>query len=118
MILYSYNVSPYVAKVRAALEYKGVPYEERIVHPLRRGEIKRLSGQWLLPVLADGAEVVSDSTRILRYLEGKVPEPAIVPAEPALRARAFLLEEWADEGLPRAVQPVRWLLPNNFDRNM
>jgi glutathione S-transferase len=118
MILYSYNVSPYAAKVRAILAHKGLAFEERVVHPMKRGELKRLSGQVAVPVLVDGSEVVADSTRIARYLDGKHPEPRIVPEDPTLRTRALLLEEWADEGLSRVVQPVRWLIPDNFKRTI
>lgn len=110
MILYTYNVSPYAAKVRAILRYKRLPFEERVVHPLRRGALKKLSGQVAVPVLDDDGRPIADSTRIARHLDEKFPEPAILPADPALRARALLLEEWADEGLARVIQPVRWFL--------
>jgi glutathione S-transferase len=110
VILYSYNVSPYAAKVRAILRYKKLPFEERIVHPLHRGGLKKLSRQLAVPVIDDGGMVLADSTRIARFLDEKYPEPAILPADPVLRARALLLEEWADEGLGRVVQPVRWFL--------
>jgi glutathione S-transferase len=112
VILYGYNVSPYAAKVRAILRYKKLPFAERIVHPLHRGALKKLSGQLAVPVIDDGGTVVADSTRIARFLDEKYPKPAILPPldEPVLRARALLLEEWADEGLARVVQPVRWFL--------
>ncbi len=111
--LFSYNVSPYAAKVRAILRYKRLPFDERVVDPLNLGELKRLSGQALVPVIADGERVVSDSTAIARYLDEKYPERSIYPRDPNLRARALLLEEWADEGLARVAQPVRWLVPEN-----
>jgi len=116
MILYSYNISPYAAKVRAILRYLELACEERVVHPMRQGEVQRVSGQRGVPVLVDGATVISDSSLISRYLDGKATRK-ILPADAALRARALLLEEWADEGLPRVVQPVRWLEPANFARS-
>src|SRR5439155_19270186 len=104
IILYSYNVSPYAAKVRAALRYKGLPFREEIVHPLGRRRLRKLSGQLLVPVLVDrDGTVVHDSTRILAYLDEKYPERSLTPADPGERARARLLEELADEGLPRGV---------------
>ena len=118
MILYSYNVSPYAAKIRAILRYKGLPFEERVVHPLHRGELARRSGQQFVPVIDDGGRVIADSTHIARYLDEKYPEKPILPRDPALRGRALLLEEWADEGLPRVVQPVRWFLPANAARTI
>jgi glutathione S-transferase len=41
LTLFSYNISPFAAKVRSVLRYKGVPFEERVVHPLERGEVMR-----------------------------------------------------------------------------
>jgi glutathione S-transferase len=116
--LFSYNVSPYVAKVRAILRYKGLAFEERIVDPFDRRELIRVSGQRLVPVIVDNGQAVSDSTRIARFLDEKYPQRPILPRDPALRARARLIEEWADEGLPRAVQAVRWLIPGNAVRTM
>ena len=116
LTLFSYNVSPYAAKVRAVLRYKGVPFEERIVHPLVRGELRRRSGQLAVPVIDDGGHVVSDSTRIVAYLDERFPERPVLPRDAALRARALLIEEGFDEGLGHAVQPIRWMIPANARR--
>lgn len=117
LTLFSYNVSPYAAKVRAVLRYKGVRFEERIVHPLRRGELRRISGQLAVPVIVDDdGHVVADSTHIVAHLEQRYPEPPVLPRDPALRARALLLEEGFDEGLGRAIQPIRWMIPTNARR--
>jgi glutathione S-transferase len=114
--LYSYNISPYAAKVRAALAYKGIPFREEMVHPLRRGILKQKSGQILVPILEHDARVVHDSTRILGYLDEAFPEKPILPADPVQRGLAKLLEEWADEGLRTVVQPVRFLIEMNYER--
>lgn len=111
--LFSYTISPYAAKARAMLRYKRIAFEERIVHPLERGEVLRRSGQLKVPVLDDDGRVISDSSRIARYLDERYPEPPLLPADPALRAHALLTEEWADEGLSQVVQPVRWLIRKN-----
>lgn len=116
LTLFSYNVSPYAAKVRAVLRYKGIPFEERIVHPLRRGELVRLSRQVAVPVIDDDGTIVADSTRIVAYLDARHPEPPVIPRDPGLRARALLLEETFDEGLAATIQPVRWLMPPNARR--
>ena len=56
-------------KVRVALGYKKIDYEFRTIDPRDRGEIFRLSGQYLTPVMVHGETVVFDSGAILRYLE-------------------------------------------------
>ncbi len=113
-VLFSYAISPYVAKVRAILRYKQVPFREETVHPLRRGEVKRLSGQLLVPIMDFDGHVVADSTAIAQAIEERFPEPSLLPADPAQRGLVKLLEEWADEGLATVVQPLRWLIPYNF----
>jgi glutathione S-transferase len=86
--LFVSNVSPYAAKVRAILRYTGLAFEERIVDPLDRRELVQKSGQRLVPVLEDDGQVVADSTRIARFLDGKYPERPILPATPrCVRAR-------------------------------
>ncbi|MCU1281909.1 MAG: Glutathione S-transferase domain protein [bacterium] len=117
LTLFSYNVSPYAAKVRAVLRYKGVPFEERMVHPLQRGEVVRRSGQIAVPVIDDDGTVVADSTRIVAFLDERYPARPVIPRDPALRARALLLEEGFDEGLGRTVQPVRWMIEANARRS-
>lgn len=56
-------------KVRVALGYKGIDYAFHAIDPADRGEIVRLSGQHLTPVMVDGETVLFDSAAILRYLD-------------------------------------------------
>jgi len=116
LTLFTYNVSPYAAKVRAVLAYKGVPFSERVVHPLDRREVVRLSRQIAVPIIDDGGTVVADSTRIVAYLDERYPARPVIPRDAALRARALLVEECFDEGLSRTVQPVRWMIAANARR--
>jgi glutathione S-transferase len=56
-----------------------------------------VSGQRLVPVLVDGDEVVPDSTRIVEWLERRVPEPPLYPREPARLAEVQVFVEWFND---------------------
>jgi glutathione S-transferase len=92
MKLYGVPQSPFVRKVRIALEEKGLPYQvEPPVagqHPLGK-----------MPVLRDGELLVPDSSVICAYLERAHPSPRLYPQDAAELARALFLEEYADTAM-------------------
>ena len=91
-IPYSHNC----LKVRVALGLKGLSYQTQDIAPMDRGPVVAASGQGLVPVLLDEGAAITDSTRILLYLEERHPEPPLVPRDPAGRAECLLLEDWSD----------------------
>ena len=96
LIIGSY-LSPYVRKVLACLEVKGMAYEvDHMVPFFGDDRFSRLSPLRRIPVLVDGDLVLSDSSVICQYLEDKQPTPALFPSDIADRARARWLEEFAD----------------------
>ncbi len=96
LIIGSY-LSPYVRKVLACLEVKGMPYEvDHIVPFFGDDRFSRLSPLRRIPVMVDGDLVLSDSSVICQYLEDKQPDPALFPKDIVDRARARWLEEFAD----------------------
>ena len=99
MKLYQFVLSPFAIKVRAALALKGVAVEPVEITLERYPELLRLNPRAKAPVLVDGETVVPDSTAILAYVERRFPQPPLVPADAARRARTWLLEDWADESL-------------------
>lgn len=118
LLLHQYQVSPFAAKVRRALRYKGIPFEVKNYAVADAGKIRKtISPTGKTPVLeglAGEQGLVVDSTRILRQLEQHFPQPPILPASPALRARAHIIEDWADESLFFYDLAMRgW--PNNID---
>lgn len=78
-------------RVRIALNLKRVAYDYVAVGTLEAGAYARINPQGLLPALLIGNEVIAQSTAILEYIEETHPTPALLPAEPVLRAqtRAF-----------------------------
>ncbi|MFM7648607.1 MAG: glutathione S-transferase family protein, partial [Cyanobium sp.] len=100
MQLHQFRHSAFCEKVRLVLEAKGLDYSLVEVTPgVGQLELFRLSGQRQVPVLVDGPDVIADSTAIALHLERRHPLPALLPADPQLRARVLLLEDWADTAL-------------------
>src|SRR4249919_506362 len=96
--LYDWPVSPFCMKVRAVLEYKGLPYEKRpaLSHAT---EIFKRSKVGKVPALDIDGELIVDSTDICHELERRFPEPSVLPNDPRDRARSHALEDWTDESL-------------------
>jgi glutathione S-transferase len=97
MKLFGAPVSPYVRKVLAYVAEKGLEIE---LVPVGVGdpnpEFIACSPFRKMPAFNDGDFSISDSTAIITYLEAKHPEPAMLPADPAERARVIWYEEFAD----------------------
>jgi glutathione S-transferase len=78
--LYQFATSPFCAKVRKILDYKGLDYEIIEVDYLERKELLTASGQLMVPALTmpSGVTIV-DSSAIAIALEEHHPEPTIFP---------------------------------------
>ena len=93
-------VSPYVRKVLACMELKGLDYAVDPITPFfGNDEFTRMSPLRRIPVLIDGDTVLSDSTVICAYLDEAYEGYALLPEGPRDRARARWLEEYADTRL-------------------
>jgi len=96
MILYGYALSSASYRVRIALNLKGLEVATVPVH-LRRGEQRQpeflqLNSQGFVPALRlDDGEVLTQSMAIIEYLDERYPQPPLLPAAPAARARARAL---------------------------
>lgn len=88
-------------KVRLALAEKGVAYRAREVDigpSMENYEpwYVRLNPRGVVPTLQHGDRVVTDSARILRYIDANFPGPALLPAEIEARAVAEALLDRQD----------------------
>ena len=92
--LYRISHSTNAERVALALAHKGLEAESVWVDPGNRAEVRKVSGQALVPVLVDGEQVVVDSTRILEHLEERCPQRPLYPDDPAPRAEMQVFVDW------------------------
>jgi glutathione S-transferase len=113
--LNSWLVSPYSAKVRSYLAWKGVQFED--VAPSVRvlaGTIRRTVGKAIMPtVVLDDGTWLQDSSEIIDTLEASLPGVSITPTGDRQRLVNLLLELHGDEWLPMAALHYRWNKPEN-----
>ena len=83
-------VSPYVRKVLACMNLKGLAYEVDPITPFfGNDEFERLSPLRRIPVLVDGDFTISNSSVICAYLDEAYPgHPLFPPTRRTARARA------------------------------
>jgi len=90
MKLYSVPHSPFAARVRIALRYKSLAYEDLGIpaEGLKSEQFLAINPIGKIPVLlTDDLGPVVESEAILDYLEDRYPEPSLVPSNPAGRNR-------------------------------
>ena len=99
LTLYGYWRSSAAYRVRIGLNLKGLDYALAPVHLLRDGgqqhapDYVALNPQQLVPSLRDGERVLTQSLAILEYLEETRPQPPLLPADAAGRARVRALAQ-------------------------
>jgi len=93
-------VSPWSERMRWVLDFKGLPYRRRNYQPIAdEAELRRTTGMATAPVLFADGEVIGDSDAAVDWLEARYPSPALLPADPALRAQVRVFELAATEAL-------------------
>ncbi len=103
--LYQFIGSPFCAKVRKILEFKGIDFEVVELDYLERKELVLASGQMMVPALTlERGETIVDSARIADRLEEVCPEPTIMP--PRWRGLHRTLASFIDNQLEDAIYPV------------
>lgn len=94
-ILFDYFRSSASYRVRIALNLKGLDYEARPVNLLEAAqtgeEYRARNPQGLVPMLEMDGHRFTQSLAIIDYLDRRVPEPPLVPSDPADRAHVQAL---------------------------
>lgn len=105
------SLSPFCLKVHRALRFHGLDYERR--HALRPSDHREYNPSAQVPVLLIDDRPVPDSTEILKALE-TLTKKTLVPADPKVRAGAWMWEDYADRVLGYYVFAARWFDDRNW----
>lgn len=104
--------SPYSMKMRAVLRYRHIPHRW-VLRGSRWDDLPKPPVP-IIPVLAwpDGAggyrDIMVDSSPQITRLEGEHRDRSVVPTDPALAFIDFVLEDFADEWVTKAMYHFRW----------
>ena len=109
--------SPYTRKMLAVLRYRRIPFKFLInqsKHNLPKPKVS------LIPILyfedSQGhLEPAIDSTPIIRKLEIEYPGRSVIPKDPATSFLNYLLEDYGDEWVTKAMFHYRWAYPKDAD---
>jgi glutathione S-transferase len=95
-------------RARMALAHKHLAFESRPVKITDKAAIA-FSGQTRVPIIRDGATVVSDSWKIAEHLERSYPEQPSLFGGDGGHALARFVNAWADRQLVAALLPCLML---------
>jgi glutathione S-transferase/RNA polymerase-associated protein len=98
--IYDVALSPFSQKVKIALQEKNISYD-CVTPDMIAGDpaLLRANPRAEVPALLDEGTAVFDSTVILGYIEDRWPDPPLLPAGAADRARVRMIEEVCDTHL-------------------
>jgi glutathione S-transferase len=98
IVLYGFQISHYVEKVRWAMDYCGIEYREvqwTPMYSIPRAHLK--AGGRTLPFIEVGKETVQDSTEILHWLHQQRQPFPVMPADEDRRREAMEIEGLVDD---------------------
>ncbi|MEX1154656.1 glutathione S-transferase N-terminal domain-containing protein [Parvibaculum sp.] len=112
--------SPYTRKMLSVLRYRHIPYRfllsgHNVPAGLPTPKVALLPTFYLKD--GDGAyEAAVDSTPLIRRFERAFTGRHVVPADPVIEFIDYLLEDYADEWLTKAMFHYRWHYKTDIDR--
>jgi glutathione S-transferase len=111
--LYALPASHPCAAVEVALRMKGIPYKRIDLLPMSQIALgKILYGGSTVPGIRIDGERLVGSRAIIHWIDGMIPNPPLLPADPAERDRVVEAERWGDEdfqSVPRRVIDAAFL---------
>jgi len=111
--------SPYTRKMVALLRYRRIPYQLLIATPEVEAVLPKakvgLLPTFYFPDEHGGVEPVVDSSPIIRVLEDHYPGRSVIPEDPVVAFIDYLLEDYADEWLTKAMFHYRWYYQDDIE---
>jgi RNA polymerase-associated protein len=99
VVLHEHPLSPYAQKVKLALLEKNVPFtlqQPNVGAGTDLDDFAPVNPRLEVPALEVDGTAIFDSTIILEYIEERWPTPPLLPADPAARAQARMIEDVCD----------------------
>jgi len=119
--------SPYTRKMLALLRYRRIPYrflpgsrhvsksEPERFRPRPEPKVRLLPTFYFTD--EDGDEkAVCDTTPLIRRFEDEYDARSVIPTDPALALIDYILEDYADEWLTKAMFHYRWSYPADISK--
>jgi len=105
--LYTFNISHFAEKARWALDYEGIPYQEKVLLPGPHQLVtRRFAPRTHVPVLEHNGVYVQGSSAIMDYVADRLGGSKLTAVDPLQRARSIELEKTLDQAFGRGVQQV------------
>ena len=112
--------SPYTQKMLALLRYRRIPYRFLYGDAAELAELPKpkvaLLPTFYLPDETGALEAVVDSTPLIRRLENTYTGRSVIPRDPVVAFVDYLLEDYADEWLTKAMFHYRWHYADDIEK--
>ena len=113
--------SPYTRKMLALLRYRHIPYRFLIGSQQSSTDLPQpkvyLLPTFYLPNAAGELEAVVDSTPLIRRFEAEFSDRSVIPSDPVVAFFDYLLEDYADEWLTKAMFHYRWYYESDIKKS-
>jgi glutathione S-transferase len=104
--------SPYTRKMLSLLRFRHIPYQLLIGDQSTREGLPKpkvsLLPTFYLPNEKGDIEAVVDSTPLIRRFETEFSDRSVIPTDPVMSFLNYLLEDYGDEWLTKAMFHYRW----------
>jgi maleylacetoacetate isomerase/maleylpyruvate isomerase len=120
LVLYNYFRSSASYRVRIALNWKGLPYEYKVVHLLNNGgeqntaQYRAINPAGEIPTLAHKGQFISQSMAILQYLDDVFPQQPLFPKDPYEKAKVIQFCEGINCAQPYQNLKTQQVLEKDF----